>query len=52
MTRRQRCAPACSICPTPTPEAMFDHVYAGPHPLLEAERDAYLQYLAEYDEVS
>ncbi len=38
--------------PNPTPDALFEHVYAGPHPLLEAERDAYLEYLAEYDEVS
>jgi pyruvate dehydrogenase E1 component alpha subunit len=38
--------------PNPEPSALFEHVYAGPHPLLEAERDAYLQYLAEYDEVS
>jgi pyruvate dehydrogenase E1 component alpha subunit len=38
--------------PHPAPEALFEHVYAGPHPLLDAERDAYLAYLAEYDEVS
>ncbi|HWF17022.1 MAG TPA: pyruvate dehydrogenase (acetyl-transferring) E1 component subunit alpha [Acidimicrobiales bacterium] len=36
----------------PTPDALFENVYAGPHPLLDAERDAYLEYLAEYDEVS
>jgi pyruvate dehydrogenase E1 component alpha subunit len=38
--------------PNPEPADLFEHVYAGPHALLEAERDAYLQYLAEYDEVS
>jgi pyruvate dehydrogenase E1 component alpha subunit len=38
--------------PNPEPSALFEHVYAGPHPLLEAERDAYLRYLADYDEVS
>jgi pyruvate dehydrogenase E1 component alpha subunit len=38
--------------PNPEPAALFENVYADPHPLLEAERDAYLQYLAEYDEVS
>src|SRR5580704_12709054 len=38
--------------PNPEPAALFEHVYADPHPLLEAERDAYLQYLAEYGEVS
>jgi pyruvate dehydrogenase E1 component alpha subunit len=36
----------------PTPDALFEHVYAGPHPLLDAERDAYLAYLSEYDAVS
>jgi 2-oxoisovalerate dehydrogenase E1 component alpha subunit len=38
--------------PNPTPDALFEHVYADPHPLLDAERDAYLAYLAEYDAVS
>jgi pyruvate dehydrogenase E1 component alpha subunit len=38
--------------PTPEPASLFDHVYAGPHPLLDAERDAYLQYLAEFDEIA
>ncbi len=38
--------------PTPEPAAMFDHVYAGPHPLLHAERAAYLDYLADYEELS
>ena len=38
--------------PNPEPAALFDHVYAGSHPLLDAERDDYLQYLAGYDEIS
>jgi pyruvate dehydrogenase E1 component alpha subunit len=38
--------------PDPEPAALFDHVYAGPHPLLDAERDDYLQYLADYGEFS
>jgi pyruvate dehydrogenase E1 component alpha subunit len=38
--------------PNPEPSALFDHVYADPHPLLDAEREAYLQYLAEFDGVS
>ncbi len=38
--------------PNPEPAALFEHVYADPHPLVEAERDAYLAYLAEYDELS
>ena len=39
----------CLTMPDPEPEALFEHVYAGPHPLLESERDAYLRYLAELD---
>jgi pyruvate dehydrogenase E1 component alpha subunit len=38
--------------PDPEPGALFEHVYAGSHPLLDAERDAYLAYLAEYEEIS
>ncbi|HEY6471436.1 MAG TPA: thiamine pyrophosphate-dependent enzyme, partial [Acidimicrobiales bacterium] len=38
--------------PNPEPAALFEHVYAGPHPLVDAERDAYLEYLAEFDELS
>ena len=37
--------------PNPEPATLFDHVYAGPHTLLDAERDE-TQYLADYDEVS
>jgi len=29
---------------------VFDHVYAAPHPLLEAERADYLSYLTELDD--
>jgi pyruvate dehydrogenase E1 component alpha subunit len=38
--------------PNPEPAALFEHVYADPHPLIDAERDAYLAYLAEYDDLS
>ena len=34
----------------PEPETVFDHVYAAPHPLLEAERADYLSYLTELDD--
>ena len=34
----------------PEPETLFDHVYAAPHPLLEAERADYLSYLTELDD--
>ncbi|QAY70954.1 thiamine pyrophosphate-dependent enzyme [Xylanimonas protaetiae] len=33
---------------TPPPLAIFDHVYALPHPALDAERDAYARYLAGF----
>jgi pyruvate dehydrogenase E1 component alpha subunit len=36
--------------PDPAPETMFEHVYAGPHPQLDEERDAYAAYMAEFDE--
>ena len=34
----------------PEPAAMFEHVYAGPHALLDEERAAYERYLGEFDE--
>ena len=30
-------------------DALFAHVYAEPHPLLEEERAAYAEYLAAFD---
>ena len=36
--------------PDPAPEAMFDHVYADPHPLLQLEREAYTAYQASFEE--
>lgn len=32
----------------PDPATIFDHVYAEPHPLVEAERAAYLEYAAQF----
>jgi 2-oxoisovalerate dehydrogenase E1 component subunit alpha len=40
----------CLAMPDPAPETMFEHVYAGPHPQLDEERDAYAAYLAEFEE--
>jgi pyruvate dehydrogenase E1 component alpha subunit len=40
----------CLAMVDPAPETIFDHVYAGPHSLLDEERDAYAAYLAELDE--
>ena len=35
----------------PDPMALFDHVYSGPHALLDEERDRYAAYLASFEEV-
>ena len=40
----------CLAIRDPEPDALFDHVYADPHPLLEEERSAYAAYLAGFDE--
>ncbi len=40
----------CLAMPDPGPDAVFAHVYAEPHPLLEEERSAYAEYLAGFDE--
>jgi pyruvate dehydrogenase E1 component alpha subunit len=40
---------ACLALPDPPPSALFEHVYAEPHPLIDAERDAYADYLASFD---
>ena len=42
----------CLAMRDPEPDALFDHVYADPHPLLEEERAAYAAYLAGFDEES
>ena len=46
---------ACREMPDPAPLSIFDQVYAGPHPLIEAERaltEAYLDSFAEPEEVA
>jgi len=42
----------CLAMPDPGPAALFEHAYADPHPLLDAEREAYLAYLADFDDDS
>ena len=34
----------------PYVEAIFDYVYAEPHPILEAEKNAYINYLESFAE--
>ncbi len=42
----------CLAMPDPEPSDLFAHVYAEPHSLLQDEEEAYLAYLAEFDEGS
>ena len=37
--------------PDPAPLSMFEHVYAGPQPIVDAERDAYAAYLDSFADV-
>jgi 2-oxoisovalerate dehydrogenase E1 component alpha subunit len=39
----------CLALPDPGTDALFAHVYADPHPLLEEERADYEEYLAGFD---
>jgi pyruvate dehydrogenase E1 component alpha subunit len=38
---------ACRHLPDPPPATMFEHVYAGPHPLVAAERRWWQEYLGD-----
>jgi pyruvate dehydrogenase E1 component alpha subunit len=40
----------CLSMPDPGPDALFEHVYAAPHPLVNEERSAFAAYLAGFDE--
>ena len=40
----------CLALADPEPLALFDHVYAEPHALLEEERNAYAAYLAGFED--
>jgi 2-oxoisovalerate dehydrogenase E1 component subunit alpha len=39
---------ACVSMPDPRPLQMFEHVYAEPHPLIDAEREQYAAYLSSF----
>ena len=39
---------ACRAMPDPAPLSMFEHVYAGPQPIIDAERDTYAAYLDSF----
>jgi len=39
----------CLALADPAPQALFEHVYAAPHPLVDEERAAYAAYLATLD---
>jgi 2-oxoisovalerate dehydrogenase E1 component alpha subunit len=39
---------ACRAMPDPAPLSMFEHVYAGPQPIIDAEREAYAAYLDSF----
>ncbi|WP_433498276.1 pyruvate dehydrogenase (acetyl-transferring) E1 component subunit alpha [Sphaerimonospora sp. CA-214678] len=39
----------CLAMPDPKPEAIFQHVYAEPHALMDEEREQYLTYLAGFE---
>jgi pyruvate dehydrogenase E1 component alpha subunit len=38
----------CRALPDPSPASMFDHVYAEPHPLVDAERAEFTAYHASF----
>jgi 2-oxoisovalerate dehydrogenase E1 component alpha subunit len=42
----------CLAMADPEPSDLFAHVYAEPHSLVREEQEAYLAYLAEFDEGS
>ena len=36
--------------PDPAPLSAFEHIYAGSHPVVDAERDTYAAYLDSFDD--
>ena len=40
----------CLAMPDPGPLSIFEHVYAGAHPLIDEEREQFSAYLATFDE--
>ena len=43
---------ACRTMPDPAPLSAFDHVYAGPHAIVDAEREQYAAYLESFEGVA
>jgi pyruvate dehydrogenase E1 component alpha subunit len=43
---------ACLALPDPPPLSLFDHVYAGPSAILDAERSQYGAYLEGFEELA
>jgi pyruvate dehydrogenase E1 component alpha subunit len=43
---------ACRAMPDPPPTAIFDHVYAEPHPLVDEERQWFVDYRASFTDVA
>jgi 2-oxoisovalerate dehydrogenase E1 component alpha subunit len=41
---------ACRTMPDPPPLDIFEHVYAGPQAILQAEREQYAEYLDSFEE--
>jgi 2-oxoisovalerate dehydrogenase E1 component subunit alpha len=41
---------ACLALPDPPPLGLFDHVYAGPNAIVDAEREQFAAYLAGFEE--
>jgi len=48
----ERVREACRSLPDPAPLSAFDHVYAGPHAILDAERASYASYLDSFEDVA
>jgi pyruvate dehydrogenase E1 component alpha subunit len=43
---------ACRAMPDPAPLSLFDHVYSGPHAIVDAERAQYAAYLDSFEEAA
>ncbi|MEV4252182.1 pyruvate dehydrogenase (acetyl-transferring) E1 component subunit alpha [Spirillospora sp. NPDC049652] len=41
---------ACLALPDPQPLAIFDHVYADPHPMITEEQEQFAAYLASFED--
>jgi 2-oxoisovalerate dehydrogenase E1 component alpha subunit len=42
----------CRAMPDPAPLSLFDHVYSGPHAIVDAERAQYAAYLDSFEEAA